>query len=524
MHALRFDPGSEATAIAADVMAARYARRERFISLAVRLGGYRGPDYHAAREKLAEMRVSRARNRRAKDRAREIGLSYWPALIADGYQPRVDPRAYVAAERVLNRRHGEWCPEDGCHGGWDSKGHHGVDRVEVARYWYAAGCRDSRKFRAQVVLRAEAKKGDSLPFLLNLVRGARWASAWGVDWRQLSRKAQAALGRLSPELRHAAVRGLPEGACNIRVRDLNWAEVRRIQALRADPTPRALALRALVLPARPAAVVLGRAGKRGMAHPITNADVVDLCPSYPTVALAIARRITAGESPASISGGLLTRKEAHAWLRDGGPVGERDIPASICCFLVRDLPLSGFTPRDPLVARWLAHVHQRGAWSALTRVERHPDGRAMCRMDVIDEITPADLDRGISTGVERAFERAGERLAKIDEGDNTIICRNPFGRLPRAMAALTTPAALAAEGRALGHCVGGYAQQVRAGQCLIISIASRHGRSTVELRRGHEWTASQHRGRNNGEPPRRHQQLLRAFLARANNRAYRRAA
>lgn len=525
MNALRFDPFAE-KAMAMDYMAARDASRARFAALAAAAGG---PE--AARDILR----SRTQVRRARERAAHIGLAYWPALIRDGYQPNIDPRAYVAAERHLRARHGIYDHAAGTHGGWDSKGHHGLSRSDVAAMWFAAGCRDSRKFALQVRTGVTARKGDSAPFAANYARGYRWALAWGVEWK-LSRKALAALGRLSPELRHAAVRGLPDElkggrddlprwkTVPFRIADLNWAEVARVQALRFDPSPRAHALRAIALPPRPAAVILGRDHRRKMPHPISDAAVVDLCPSYPTVRLEIARRIVSGESPASISGGALTRKEAHAWLSAGGPESERDIPASVIRWIVRDCPLDGHTPRDLTVARWLAHVHQRGAWSALTKTERHPDGRAVRRLDVVDEITAADLDQGVKTGVIRAFENAGERMAKVDEGDTTVICHNPFGRLPRPLAVLTTPAALAAEGRALQHCVGGYSEGVRQGQCLILSVASWHGRSTVELRPGAQWAVAQHRGVKNAEPHRRHHALVSAWLNRINRRVNRRAA
>lgn len=521
MHANRFDPLEEILD-AADYMSARAISREKFAVLVRESGSAEGA--------LAVLRERRIK-RRARTQAERIGLAYWPALIKKPWVPQVDPRAYLAAERVLARRHGLWgdtLADGGMgRGGWDMMGHHGLSPRRVAQMWFAAGCRDTEKFRAQVALGTVARKGDSIPFLRNYARGQRWIDAWGVG-TPLSRKAIAALGRLSPELRHAAVSGLSEfkgyrhtptdrhRPIPFRVADLNWAHVARIQGLRADPSARAKAIRALALPARPAAVVLGREHSRGMPHPIQDADVPDLCPSYPTVRRDIAVRIVAGESPVALARGTLTRREAHEWLSAGGPVSAADIPASVCAWITREVPVDGHLPRDPQVARWLAHVHQRGSWSGMTRVERHPDGHALRRLDMIDEITPEDLDRGISTGVERAFDRAAERLSKVDAEDHRTICRNPFGRLPRAMAVLTSPAALAAEGKALGHCVGGYSRAVERGQCLILSIASWHGRSTVELRPGAQWTVAQHYGPHNGSAPRRHQQLLRAWLARIN--------
>jgi len=528
MHAIRYHTENDAADIAAAVMAARDASRAKLVAVATDLGWWSQdgiPDYAAAAAQIKKDRAAVRRIRRAKWMAKSMGLAYWPALIMDDYAPDIDPVAYVAAENAMMASNGLWSPADGTRGGWDSKGHHGVSRYDVAGYWYAAGCRDTPKFRTQVRLRTTAKKGDSLPFLINYARGQKWLLAWSNNYG-VSRKAVAALGRLCPESRHAAMRGVPDDRADhpIRVRDLNWAEVRRIQALRVDPSPRAMALRAVALPPRPAAVVLGRAATKKMTHPIGHPEVIDLCPSYPTVSPDVARRIVDGESPSAISGGVLTRKEAHAWLTLGGPASDADIRRSVISFITRELPLKEFAPRDPVVARWLVNVRQRGAWGSLTKIERHPDGRAMCRMDVLDEITPEDLDRGITTGVERAFDNAAQRHSKIREDDAAVICRNPFGKLPRWMAVLTTPAALAAEGKTLSHCVGGYADQVRKGQCLIVSIASSHGRSTAEIRHGQEWSVAQHKGKRNLDAPKRHQQLLRAFLARVNSRRVNRIA
>ena len=172
---------------------------------------------------------------RAKARAADLGLAYWPALI-DGHG--VTPAAFVAAEAVMAPVHGLY-GVDGGRGGWDSCGYWGVSPQAVADAWLKAGCRDTPKFRAMVrnsLYRSLAKKGDTLPFLTNLVRGSRWLNRhgehlpWGVV-ASLARKAKAALGRLSAPLRWAALSGVnaPEGTARIRIRDLNWEAVKVAQ-------------------------------------------------------------------------------------------------------------------------------------------------------------------------------------------------------------------------------------------------------------------------------------------------------
>ena len=62
------------------------------------------------------------------------------------------------------------------------------------------------------------------------------------------------------------------------------------------------------------------------------------------------------------------------------------------------------------------------------------------------------------------------------------------------------------------HCVGGYVGAVERGQCHIVAIATRQGRSTVELTPTLD--IAQHRGVGNSQPTPRNEKLLRAWLAR----------
>lgn len=202
---------------------------------------------------LAAARRPRER-RRLQEKALAIGLAYWPALYVTG----CDPEAFVAAEAVLSQRHGLWSPPE-AHGGWDSENHYGVSAVTVRAMWFAAGCNaDTSKFRAQVRLRMVARKGESCAQFLNRARGQRWLKAWGLAG-YFSRQAMRALGKLSPELRHAACRGLdPCRGTTIRARHLNWAEVARIRALRLRTDDvQALEARAAVLPPTAAWEIMG---------------------------------------------------------------------------------------------------------------------------------------------------------------------------------------------------------------------------------------------------------------------------
>ncbi len=83
---------------------------------------------------------------------------------------------------------------------------------------------------------------------------------------------------------------------------------------------------------------------------------------------------------------------------------------------------------------------------------------------------------------------------------------------------LPDAAALSAEGKALGHCVGGYSSDCMDGTCRILSLR-RDGRrlSTAEVRRrgddGCEVVATQHRGPENTDPTTAEGEALAAYLA-----------
>lgn len=169
------------------------------------------------------------RKRALKQMANNIGLAYWPALV---YGPRIDPKAYLVAERILwaqtGSLWGEKTPDGMSHGGWDSDGYYGLSPWDVAAFWYAAGCRDSRKFRLQVATGIHAKKKESTNFFRAYARGKRWLAANQIQL-VCSRKATAALGRLSWYCRWAAIHGVAPTDHPVRVRELNWAAVKTAQ-------------------------------------------------------------------------------------------------------------------------------------------------------------------------------------------------------------------------------------------------------------------------------------------------------
>lgn len=189
-----------------------------------------------------DLRV-RGRKFRAKRAARSMGLAYWPALA---FGPKIDPRAYKMAEDALVRGgHGLWgdrTPEGFSHGGWDSQGYYGISPWDVARAWYACGCRANAKFRAWLEV-LQRQGADAAKFLANsmkrswsywetlcYIRGYQWLLRNNIPRRcgNPSAKVTIALGRLSAPLRWAAVEGV-EWHNVIRVRHLNWGRVAEVQ-------------------------------------------------------------------------------------------------------------------------------------------------------------------------------------------------------------------------------------------------------------------------------------------------------
>jgi len=312
----------------------------------------------------------------------------------------------------------------------------------------------------------------------------------------------------------------------VRVRDLDWAPIQEAGRALAKGGIRArvlLLFRVDEMGGKPSVrrvqALLRAALNLPEGAEVTEADRVRfLTPAYPAISVEQAVRLFKGETPVQVSGGVLTKAEAHAWLSDGGP----HLPT----WLAARLGLEGLPHlRAAEVVRWLAEVKRRGGWGQLTRerVAHGPAGEAATYryLDRIDEIQVEDLAEGVRTSVQAAFERAATRFGEAWQTeaykDHRILASAPRWWTPPCMSWLLTPHALVVEGRELKHCVGGYAPAVQGGRCFIAAITVRDGegkvhRSTVEL--SPEGSVLQHRGESNAGAPLLCQRAVEVFLRR----------
>ena len=494
----------------------------------------------------AEERRQKHRIRAAKAYAAAYGINNWSVFMADKcYQPSRE--AMVAAEAVLTPIHGAYGSTlpDGSRsrGGFDSYSCHGLSGSDVRALWFIAGCKDTAKFRFMVRhwdrWEQPFKKGDSFPFCVNYLRGSRWLAAnkkfvdRNGEVASFARKAIAVLGRLSPIARRAAVEGVRlwdgnVGAVNtpIRIRDLNWDAVKRTQdILRCGNAKVRLAL----LPDR--AVIKEVTGQlppvgRYIDLMLTNTAIAALVPHYAMdrelwemgigpVSLQNAKDLVLGNKTIGhvVAGGQFADKVAHQYLVENNHIGYVD-PMN---WYARRIGVP--THRSVKVMDWMSYLQKKGWWSEMEKTRTQIIGgeeRQFRAIDLLDEIQEEDIltgKEGVAVVLRRASERNGEAFFQANKEDyRTLRHGLPTWakKMPRWIKVLNTRSALANEGRDLKHCVGGYISAVETGKSIILSISSRHGRSTVEC--NDRMVIMQHRGVSNGVPPSRHDQLLRAFF------------
>ena len=356
--------------------------------------------------------------------------------------------------------------------------------------------------------------------------GEAWWNEWKeyylslqVPFKTIDASTLEALNPLDYELKHAAIRSIdtqPKECLSIG--DINLDEVNRVVYLRSQTDSIALYKRVEILPAKEARKLLG--WDEGSEHPIKDRRTVHISKEYPYVLRSLACQIRKGVSPKSLCYGYLSHREAHEWFSKGGPTtliqetneGEtvyKIDKEDIYNYLINDPEVQG-PIRSITVARWLNRIKENGLWGKLTKRQRTQRG-TIRYIEILDEIEDGCLPNGVSTGIDRAFEIAFERIDEDNSLDHRTICKDPFTRKSNYISVMDTPSKLYYEGKSLNHCVNAYRQNVESGECLILSINTPRGRSTVELD-PETHAIKQHKGVENKSPPEKHVQLLDLFL------------
>lgn len=264
-----------------------------------------------------------------------------------------------------------------------------------------------------------------------------------------------------------------------------------------------------------------------LAHllPAPQAALEGPATAYPGAPLEVRARLALGDTPAQISGGL-TAAEAHRWLSehpewqpgswlaqgvacDSGAAATHTLGVRLCL-------------RDLRVARWLVACWRdppRRAALERERVERGPHGEEIAGryLDRVDELRRTDV-RSPRDSVEAVFGRAKVRLLRemecsLRSRGEPLHAAPRWWRPVRCARLLLSAADLAAEGRALQHCVAQYVGYVRRGGSVIVGLCVLGHRSTAEID-PRTLELRQHKGPRNVEPHPLCQRALTVCLAR----------
>jgi hypothetical protein len=307
-------------------------------------------------------------------------------------------------------------------------------------------------------------------------------------------------------------------------------EVAKLLAHAPDAAARVERLAAIVeaAPKERRAALLAATGvvEPALGH-VVGHDVAALCAAleepwpelaYAACSSAIAARYAArlllGERPADLAPGL-TAAEAAAWLREA-PL---DAPADwLLATAAPDMPVTRKAISCVRVARWLlACWRDPPRREALIRERAERVAGELVRgryIDRADELRRADLRPSVA----ETFRRAGARIAKLMERSmrsrgEPLIAPPRWWRPARCARILLSAADLAAEGRALQHCVASYAPAVRSGRSVIVGLCVLGARSTAELDR-RTANVRQHKGAGNAAPPALNQRALEVLVRR----------
>lgn len=341
-----------------------------------------------------------------------------------------------------------------------------------------------------------------------------------------SLRALALLGRLSPEAQRLLVFQTvpPAEGQYIRPSDLPWAALRSFgHSTRGEVIRTAWSsgrrLEEMAQEAGGATVMVQRM--------VPNFPAIHrLAETEPKRALHIASRLARGETPAEVSGGVLTRAEASRWLQEApweSPLlwlittkRGRDEAS-----LVRAALATVHRHMRKAVTEWLAQVARNNVWwnqLIRERQARHQGQTFQFRLlSRIDELRPEDIAHG---SPENVFNAAGMRVFDANweyrSRQFQVLCRYPSwwaaaSAVDPGIRMLCTPQELKERGEHERHCVGTYCPKVERGESYILVIDDATSRSTAEVSTN-TLTVLQHRGPANSEPAPQLVERLNRFL------------
>jgi len=159
-------------------------------------------------------------------------------------------------------------------------------------------------------------------------------------------------------------------------------------------------------------------------------------------------------------------------------------------------------------------VAHRSFLQTIARPALHSVRLRVLPTSLLDEVTEEDLGQGgMTTNPERLFNAIGLRRLQVTAnlaGPNRQYPRGPFESVA-GVVQITSQHALELEGAAMGHCVAGYDDACRAGECYIFHVGppAPHG-STLEVLA--DGSIGQHCARYNAEPSPYEESLVAAWL------------
>lgn len=213
---------------------------------------------------------------------------------------------------------------------------------------------------------------------------------------------------------------------------------------------------------------------RAIGHVYPQTDISrtpPVCEAYPGLSPDVAARIVLDMEV----GPGLTRSERHRWLSSGAK-------EEAATWLLKSAGIKLDAKSVP-VARWVisvcdsepekAALYRHNRWGSLS------DHTA----DLTDEDV-APYDDGSRPGVHEVTARREARMVEDEYGTDPLAdVPDWLNLLNGRIKPLVTGIALAREGREMGHCVGGYVEEVRGGRSVICAVSAFGERATVEFDR-----------------------------------------